>query len=289
MKSELTLRFKKAGLQTSIQDGGRYGYQSFGVTISGAMDQSAYHLANALLENPTDCPILEITLIGPDIEFVGQGYIVVTGGECNPKISNIPISINKVIKVSNGDTLSFGHFTKGCRAYLGVKGKWQCPTWLESYAALRIAANNFGRIRKGDLINIQNSDGIPSTASSKSIKAFLIKQEIEVMLGPEYDLFPKSSIELFFKSNYKIGLESNRIGYRLEGSKINSPINKPLLSSAVVPGTIQITNAGLPIILMRDAQTTGGYPRIANVISNDLDFLAQNKPGDSIKFKRKID
>ena len=289
MKSELTLRFKKAGLQTSIQDGGRYGYQGFGVPISGAMDQSAYHLANALLKNPIDTPTLEITLIGPDIEFVGKGYIVVTGGEGNPKINNIPISINKVIKVSNGDTLSFGHFTKGCRTYLGVKGEWQCPTWLGSYAALRIAANNFGRIRKGDLINIKHSDGIPSTAPHKSNKEILIKQEIEVMLGPEYDLFPKSYIELFFKSTYKIGLESNRIGYRLEGSKINSPFTKPLLSSAVVPGTIQITNAGLPIILMRDAQTTGGYPRIANVISNDLDFLAQNKPGDSIKFKRKID
>jgi antagonist of KipI len=289
MKSELTLRFKKAGLQTSIQDGGRFGYQSFGVPISGAMDQAAYHLANELLENPIESPVLELTLIGPEIIFSGNGFLVLTGSECHPKINQQSIPMNRVVQVNSEDVLSFGHFTNGCRAYLGVKGEWLCPTWLESYAALRIAANNFGRIRKGDIINIEASIVGPTDRNTKLKSGIILKQEIEVIPGPEYDLFPKSSLDQFFQSVYKIGLESNRIGYRLEGPKLNSTLTKALLSSAVVPGTIQITNAGLPIILMRDAQTTGGYPRIANVISNDLNILAQNKPGDSIKFKYKID
>ena len=284
MKNELLLRIKRPGLFSSIQDQGRFGHQSFGVPVGGAMDQRALQLANQILKNPITAPAIEITLMGPIIEMEGFGEIVITGAQCSPKINEQAILINKVIKVKSGDVLSFGKFTKGARAYIGVKGNWQCPQWLNSYTAINIEANNFGRLRSNDLIKVHAS-------MDKSIDHALVIESIhdldnpiEIMKGPEFEMFSNQHHELFLNHAYYLHTDSNRIGFRLNGTSMDFDF-APLISSPVVPGTIQITNEGLPIILMRDAQTTGGYPRIANVVPKSMDLLAQRKPGDKIYFK----
>jgi len=282
------LHFKKAGLQTLIQDQGRVGYQSYGVPSSGVLDKKAASIANKLVGNPTENPVIEITLLGPTIEIEGDCQIAITGANLSPKINQQIIPLYTTINVKSGDKLSFGAIKNGCRAYLAIGGDLQIPKWLSSFSALpysgRTATPN-SLIEKGTTLEIATTPFIPPKSIPIEDQPDYENQlRIRVLPGPEFEGFSPYTIAYFFSRGYKITNESNRMGYRLDGNLIDFEPQREVISSGIIPGTIQITSAGQPIILMADAQTVGGYYRIANVVAEDLNKLAQLKPGDEVWF-----
>ena len=283
------LHFLKPGLQTTIQDLGRQGVQDLGIPINGAMDKASVQLANHLVGNSADSPVLEITLLGPKIQFEGQCQIAITGADLSAEINGNTIPLFRTINIEHGDVLSFGKPVTGCRAYLSINGKWDIQSWLGSYSA---SATNTAQttpdsiIVKDQILEIIRGKDQPIITISESERPSLsIEAPIKVYPGPEFEAFSDVEKHSFFGDSFTIGQDSNRMGYRLKEALSGYTKKEEVISSGVIPGTIQITNSGQPIVLMADAQTTGGYPRIANVSSNDLDRLAQFKPGDKVKFE----
>ena len=288
MKKHAILHFKKAGLQTLVQDKGRLGYQAFGVPISGALDQSSAQIANYLVDNPPNAPVLELTLIGPSIEVEGDCQIAVVGADLSLKINRLEAPLYETITVKNGDFISFGKINKGCRAYIAIRGTWSIKKWLGSYSAatsmgLKLTPDSI--IQKNSRIFIKNQKPIKKRVYPLEKRPdFPTSIRVRVLPGPEFEAFSPYTIGYFFSRGYQLTSNSNRMGYRLNADLIDFHPHREVISSAIVPGTIQISNAGQPIILMADAQTVGGYFRLANVLSDDLDKLAQLKPGDEVWF-----
>ena len=284
----ITFHFQKAGIQTLIQDKGRTGYQSYGVPVSGALDKKAAIVANELVGNPSNSPILEIALLGPTIKIAGNCQIAITGADLSAKVNKQPIPLYATINLKDGDVLTFGGAKTGCRAYLAVRGNWQINKWLNSYSALPysgVAATPDSLIQKGTNLQIETTGIIPTKCLLKSAQPnFPNSVRIRVLPGPEFDEFSNYTIAYFFSRGYKLTNDANRMGYRLDANLIDFKPKREVISSGIIPGTIQITSAGQPVILMADAQTVGGYYRIANVISADLDKLAQLKSGDEVWF-----
>lgn len=281
------LHFLKAGLFTTVQDQGRLGYQAFGVPTSGALDRSAAELANQIVGNSADSPVLEITLMGPKIKFAGKGEIAITGANLSPTLNGESCASNELLSIRDGDLLQFGRPVFGCRAYLAVRGNWQIPSWLSSRSAITqngTALTPQSIIQKGTIIQIEPAAENLFTSRTTEVKPTADTSIIRVLPGPEFEQFSRFSIGEFFGQTYHITPDSNRMGYRLKEKLRSFSPNQELISSGIIPGTIQITSAGQPIILLADAQTSGGYYRIANVLSEDLDNLAQCKPGDRLRF-----
>ena len=282
------LHFQKAGLQTLIQDQGRVGYQSYGVPVSGAMDKKSAGLANDLVGNDLGNPVIEITLLGPIVQIEGACQIAITGADLSPKINKVAIPLYRTINVKDGDILSFGAIKNGCRAYLGIRGKWQISKWLGSYSALPYSgkeATPGSVIEKGQKLMVKTTEEIVEKSIPKTEQPIYNKiQRIRVLPGPEFEEFSSYTIAYFFSRGYQLTNESNRMGYRLDANLIDFKPKREVISSGIIPGTIQITSSGQPVILMADAQTVGGYYRIANVITEDMDKLAQLKPGDEVWF-----
>ncbi|MBX2871296.1 MAG: biotin-dependent carboxyltransferase family protein [Saprospiraceae bacterium] len=287
MSSYVALHFLKAGLFTTIQDQGRFGYQAFGVPTSGALDQGAAALANRLVGNSLDSPVLEITLMGPKIQFEGEGVMAIAGANLSATLNGVACPNGQAFRVSDNDVLQFGRPVEGCRAYLGVRGKWEIPSWLSSKSAISqngAALTPASIMQKGTWIKVRNESKKPITQTSEVTPLTNSSPSIRVLPGPEFHRFSRFTIGEFFGQSYRISPDSNRMGYRLQEKLTSFAPNEELISSGIIPGTIQITSAGQPIILLADAQTTGGYYRIANVIGQDLDVLAQLKPGDELRF-----
>lgn len=284
----LKVYFHKTGMSTTIQDRGRFGYQAMGIPVAGAMDQEAMQIANWLVGNDLNNPVLEMTLLGAKMEFSTSVQIALTGANLSPLINNQAVNLYETLTVNEGDILSFGRCQNGCRSYLAIRGQWQIKSWLGSYSAsstnsLSLTPDSI--IQKGKFLSIK-----PLLPISKKIiplekrPIYNTPLKIRVLPAPEFSEFSNLTIGYFFSQKYKITPDSNRMGYRLSGSLINFQPKREIISSGIIPGTIQITNSGQPIILMRDAQTTGGYYRLANVLSADLDALAQAKPEDEVQF-----
>ena len=287
MSEQIKMLFKKTGLQTSIQDCGRSGWQEYGVPASGAMDKKSYQLANLILGNPITTPCLEITLIGPEILIEGCGQMALTGADISPKLNGKSIDLCKIIDLQEGDRITFGICRSGCRSYLAMRGEWQLPKWLGSCCPVPYA---------GALTNlpppVSRNDEITIIYRSKAIlreiecEQNVAKEKmVRIIPGPEYDLLPKAVKADFFGRSHIISSQSNRMGYRLEGKLKGYQALPELISSGVIPGTVQVTKSGQMVILMADAQTTGGYHRIAVVVQDDLDILAQCRPGEEIRFR----
>lgn len=289
MKEKVILHFHKAGLHTTIQDKGRYGYQQFGVPVGGAMDQTALQVANTLVGNPPYGPALEITLIGPKVSFQGRALIALAGANLRPQLNGVDIPMYRTIKVRNGDVLSFKGPHSGCRSYLAISGYWRVKSWLGSYSAASVNTTQLtpdSLIKKGDHLIIESTDSKALIKYQKEEnKAFSDISIVEVAAAPEFQHFSAYAIASFFSTIFSIHPQSNRMGYRLNEKVAGIQPKRELISSGVLPGTIQITKSGQPIILMRDAQTSGGYHRMVKVLEAQLDLLAQLKPGDQLRFK----
>ncbi|ALL05191.1 hypothetical protein AQ505_06600 [Pedobacter sp. PACM 27299] len=282
----------KAGMLTTIQDLGRIGYRKDGVIESGAMDKDALLMGNLLLGNEETDAGLECTLSGPSLLFENEALIAITGADLSAEIDGASIDRYRPILVPKGAVLSFGEALAGCRAYLTVQGGFDIPQVLGSYSTyLRAGFGGFeGRaLKKGDQIAFnQDIPVLPERLNwslSRSMYTSLIPQVIRVIKGPEFDLFQEKSIADLLLKEFRISNAADRMGYQLEGPLLQLKTNKEMLSSAVAFGTVQVTAQGSPVILMADHQTTGGYPRILQVLSVDLGKLAQLSPGKVIQFE----
>ncbi|MGI9544871.1 MAG: biotin-dependent carboxyltransferase family protein [Cyclobacteriaceae bacterium] len=284
----IKLHFTKPGLQTLIVDKGRSGYQAWGVPVGGALDQTSAGMANWLVGNSLSTPLLEITLMGPTIEVEGEGQMALAGADLSPQIDDKEISMYETIDLQSGMKLSFGAPKRGCRSYLAINGSWQVQPWLASYSALAYDSSGItadSTIKKNCTISIKPENDIAKKRILlNQIPEFPRPLVIRILPGPEYDSFSKDSLDQLLNQDFVVCRHSNRMGCRLT-PELTIQSKDEMISSGIVPGTIQITPSGQPVVLLADAQTSGGYPRIANVITGDLDKLGQLKPGDKMRFE----
>lgn len=277
----------KPGVFTTIQDMGRFGYRRFGIPESGVLDKYNATLANWLVYNNENVPLLEITMSGPELKFTQALTIAITGAEMTPKINGKLIPLYKSIFVSAGDVLKFGRLKAGFRCYLAVNGGFNAELFLNSYSTYTLAQKGGfeGRIlRSGDRLQIKKSKNkvrnkriIPEYIRTK----FTGLNAIRYIIGPEAELIEDDSPGSV-PGIYAVHQQSDRMGIRLTGfdGEVNT---KEILSSPVNKGTIQLLPDYNLIVLMNDGQVSGGYPRLGNIIAADLHLMAQLKPGDQVK------
>lgn len=278
------IKVLKPGLLTSIQDAGRKGFRNLGVPMSGVMDSISANMANALLNNNLDCSLIEITQIGPTLEFLEATTIAISGAEINAKINILPILNNKPYSIKKGDVLSFENSKKGIRCYLAVSGGFQTEKIMKSQSFCKGITSKI-RFIKNDLIkftkNTSNQDSSLGLINNKF--SFFETNNIDVYSGPEFNLFTKEEQKILLLTKYSISNINNRMGYRL--NEIVLKHDTSMITSPVIPGTVQLTPEGKLIILMKDAQTTGGYPRVFQLSKMSIAILAQKCTGDIIEFK----
>ncbi|UCE96897.1 MAG: biotin-dependent carboxyltransferase family protein [Candidatus Bathyarchaeota archaeon] len=280
----------KPGLFTTVQDLGRYGYQSYGVPVSGAMDNYAFIVANLLVGNKPNDACLEATLLGPELEFLNEAQLAITGAVLTPTINKIKAKCWMTFQVRKGDVLSFGNFKSGLRAYLAVRGGIEAPVVLGSRSTY--ARGGFGGfqgrpLRAGDVIKAYKPETFLRSGLSMPhhlIPIYGIKSTIEVVLGPQSDYFTETGLGTFFSSMYSVTSESDRMGYRLDGPMVEQKRSFDMVSDAVPVGAVQVPANGKPIVVMQDGQTTGGYPKVGIVITPDVSRLGQVRPNHKIKF-----
>ena len=275
----------KPGFFTSVQDRGRFGSRHFGVPVSGVMDKKAGDLANELLENEDDAALLEITMTGPVLEFAVSTYIAITGATMSGFINDEAIEMNTVQAIAAGDRLHFGKLEEGFRTYLAVKGGIQTDTVLGSRSQY-IPLTSRNHLKKGEELPIEaSSEFEPKITAVQRPKD--IKRDLEVTPGPEWDQLSSQQQEAVLGTKFSVAKENNRMAYQLEEPIDPHTIN--MLTSATLPGTVQYTPSGKLLILMCDAQTTGGYPRILQLTEEAVARLAQKKTGDRFRFQmRKV-
>ena len=279
----------KPGLYSTIQDTGRFGYMSYGVPIGGAMDMYSHKLANLYLQNPKEAATLEITLSGPTLKFVQATEIVITGADLSAKLDHAPLPLSVVVQVQPGAVLSFEGRNSGCRAYLGIRGGFQTEKVLGSRSWLEgVTPGN--KLYKGmKLSYIANSkSGIshPSDNSNAHIneEPLDVNDAISVFAGPEFSALNAAQQEILFNSSFHISSLNNRMGIQLDELLPNSLT--PIISGPVMPGTVQLTPSGKLIVLMRDCQTTGGYPRILQLTKNGINQIAQRTTSEEVRWAR---
>ncbi|MGG0153421.1 biotin-dependent carboxyltransferase family protein [Bacillus mycoides] len=294
-----------AGMFTTIQDLGRFHYQQYGVPVGGAMDKSALRMINMLVGNEENEAGLEITIMGPKLLIKKTTLLAIGGADMEPLLNGERIPLWRPILAEEGSMLCLGKAKSGCRAYVTFAGGINIDRTMGSKSTyIRAALGGIeGRmLKKGDYFQIGTgaevaSRFIQNLQEEKRIKTkwaicnnALPKYKkhpiLRVITDFEYDQFTEESIKSFFSKEYKVSNYADRMGYRLDGDVLNRVEEIEILSSPVTFGTIQVPNGGQPIILMADRQTTGGYPRIGNVISVDLPLLAQLKPGDYVTFEK---
>jgi len=274
MGKRIKFQFTKPGFHTLVVDNSALGYQKYGLPVGGPMDELAAEMANWLVGNQADSPLFEITLIGPEIIFKEDCQIAITGANLSPQIDGIDAPLYETICITQGQNLRFGKLISGCRTYLAIRGKWI----QEGQSALEKAT-----IERLNTINIEKVEWFDSLRNSERPKLTSPVLVVKVQKGPEFELLSKSEKSILFETTFTLLQDSNRMGYRL--SPKLPAINQSIISSGVVPGTLQITEDGFPILLMKDAPATGGYLRALNVVSKDLFKLGQLKPGGSIFFQ----
>ncbi|RQO74876.1 KipI antagonist [Pedobacter sp. KBW06] len=286
------IKVLKAGLLTTVQDAGRYGYRKDGIILAGAMDAHAWKLGNMLVGNTAGEAGIECTLMGPFLLFEQDQLIAITGADLSAEVDGVPVPMWRPIHIQKGAILSFGQARSGCRTYLAVHGGFDLPPVLGSNSTyLRAGFGGLeGRaLKTGDLIPFKSAaPDLPGAFNwSLSPKMYQRRQDelIRVIRGPEFEDFHEKSMAAILTEKFKISKEADRMGYRLEGTALKLLKKKEMLSSAVAFGTVQVTAEGNPIVLMADHQTTGGYPRILQVASVDLGKLAQFQSGDLLSFE----
>lgn len=278
------------GFFTLIQDAGRFGFQEYGMPVSGALDLDSYRMANWLVGNGLNESVLETTMTGPVLKFHKKTSIGITGANMQPMIDGMSVDMNKTLQVNLGSVLSFGKLKSGFRSYISFAGGINVPLEMGSsstYTYAKIGGIKGESLAKGDKLFLKDNPiskyaEIPLEYQSKYYELLSVR----FIEGPEFYLLGKKEQEKMCANEFVIGSQSNRMGYRLENVGINSPESFEMLSSGIVKGTIQLPPNGDAILLLSDAQTTGGYPRIGNVIQADLSLLGQQKPGDKIRFRK---
>jgi antagonist of KipI len=300
----MSITIIKPGVSCSIQNLGRWGYQQFGVPIGGAMDTISAATANRICGNEDDEAVLECTLHGLEMKCNETFSLALTGGGARITINGVAVAYNRLIKVVAGSILKLHPDPIGCRTYIAFVGGLKIEKELGSastYVSSQLRGYKGRNLEVGDELALKksnfetdlskdiiiNEDGFGISKWKAQVNPLPHLQdvvEIHCEKGPEWELFDEVSKEQFFNQPFTIAPQSNRMGYRLDGVTLSLKEKTELVSTAVTRGIIQVTNEGHPIILMADAQTIGGYPRIARVCSKDISLLAQCRPGVKVKF-----
>lgn len=277
------------GPLSTIQDEGRFGYMSVGFSPSGAMDSRAMRIANILAGNNQTDGVIEMTLMGITAEFTCKTVIAITGADMEPEINGNPIPMYRSVAVEKGDILSMKLAKNGLRAYLAAAGGFDIEPVMGSMSTnLKCGIGGFNgrKLMAGDELPLRRSAELFSVGRRKSYmgEEYPDSIEVRVIMGPQDDYFTENGIKTFLNSEYKVTDKSDRMGVRLSGDMIENKAGVDIISDGIVTGSIQIPPAGTPIIMMTDHQTTGGYAKIATVISTDIRKIAQAKPGTNLKF-----
>ncbi|RPD98612.1 biotin-dependent carboxyltransferase [Aureibaculum marinum] len=277
------IRVLSPGFYTTIQDMGRYGYADIGVPSSGIMDRYSGQLANQIIGNNVNDSLLEICLGNCILKFEKQTVVCVSGADFSPKINNDSVRLNKAVLVNKNDILSFGKKRYGSRAYLAVKGGFQTSVELGSRSFYEGITSRV-LLKKDDILPIRSFiiEKLPLNASVKVDENYFKSKDLLAYPGPEYDLLSFKQKAQLKKVVFTISKDNNRMGYRLEEHLENKLPS--ILTSSVLPGTVQLTPSGKIIILMRDCQVTGGYPRVLQLSEIAINRLAQKSTGDTIQF-----
>jgi biotin-dependent carboxylase-like uncharacterized protein len=279
------------GFLTTVQDLGRPGYAHFGVSASGAADALSLRLGNLLVGNPETAAGLEMTLVGGVFEFESDTLVAITGSNFEPRLNGSPVPLWASVVIRGGDRLAFGATQSGARCYLCVEGGIDCPLVLGSASThlLTTLGGIDGRaLKKGDVLHTRNGSSRHPTL--RKIKPELVEilfpaGPLRVTPGPQADWFSPETHALFVSSPYVVSEDSNRMGLRLLGHELKRTIDRELLTEGVSLGAVQVPQSGQPIILFVEHQTTGGYPKIANVISADMHRVGQLRPRDTVRFE----
>lgn len=278
------IRVLKAGFYTTIQDLGRIGFAYIGVPVSGAMDGCSAQLANQILSNNKHDAVLEITFGNARFLFEEQQLICITGANFSPEINDVKVALNVPLEVQKGAVLSFGKQQYGVRTYVAVKGGLKTEKVLHS-RSYYVGITKERILQKGMLLSVKKQrQFVGKTFSSVKInEAHFQSNRVCCYEGPEYHLLSEFQKEQLRKTTFTISKDNSRMGYRLEDAIKNDLPS--MLTSAVLPGTVQLTPSGKLIVLMRDCQVTGGYPRVLQLSNYAIDILAQKTTGDQFTFE----
>ena len=280
------------GMLTTVQDLGRYGYQRYGVPTSGAMDLFSLRAANRLVGNPDEAAGLEMTLVGPRLRFVAPATIAVTGADLGARLDSAALPTWQSVLLEPGAELWFAGPQSGVRAYLAVAGGVDVPLVLGSrstYTRSRIGGFEGRKLQAGDALHIPGGRPVllggtlhlPAPHRPVCGHAHALR----VVLGPQDDRFTAAGITTFLASTYTVGPQSDRMGYRLSGPRIEHLRGPDIISDGTPFGAVQVAGDGVPIVLLADRGTAGGYTKIATVIGPDIPRLAQAAPGDTVTFE----
>lgn len=304
----MSIEVLRPGLLTTLQDIGRFGYQKYGVIVSGAMDSYSLRVANLLVGNAAGEAALEITLLGPTLKFRQAALVAVTGGDLSPTVNCKPVPQWRPVYLEKDSVLKFGACRAGCRAYLAIAGGYAVTQVMASKSTyLRAGLGGFqGRqLAAGDVLALNAPGQAAAKFSQNLVKAgsrqsfaaplwyagrepLAVGAEeltVRVMRGSQYEHFAADSTAVFWNSMFQVTPQSDRMGYRLTGPVLRLKQPLELVSEAVALGTIQVPPDGNPIILLADRQTTGGYPKLGQVAQVDIPKIAQLKPGGRIRFR----
>ncbi|MCB0530995.1 MAG: biotin-dependent carboxyltransferase family protein [Saprospiraceae bacterium] len=290
----MSLHILKPGLLDTIQDEGRYSYGHLGVNYSGAMDRVGMAMANYLVGNTAGEAVLEMHFPAPEIRLDTPVLLALAGADFSAEVDGVSVPLHTPVLLQAGMSIKFQKKLVGTRCYLAIRGGFALDPWLGS-CSTNLAAGAGGwkgrALRTGDVLALRQNTFGAQLSSDEKMRCFPwsanvsdfypANQPIRFCQGPEYawlDIESQTSLE---KTDWQITAQSNRMGYRLKGAGLQQQHATELVSSAVTPGTIQLLPNGQPIVLMTDSQTTGGYPRIGQVIQADLPRLAQLGAGQS--------
>jgi allophanate hydrolase len=286
------LRIIASGPCTTVQGNPRIGYQAVGVPASGPLDRIALRLANALVGNSHDAPALEMLLQGPTCEVAADSVrIALVGCSAGLEIRSATprvIPAGQSVRLTNGEIFRIGLLGDTACAYLAVEGGFDITPVLGSvstYVRGGIGGMHGRRLQKGDELPLRTASA-QTRAERVMSRPFdpALDQPIRVVLGPQDEYFTREAIRTFLTSTYTISPQADRMGFRLEGPVLQHARGYDIISDGVVPGSVQVPGSGCPIILMVDNQTTGGYPKIATVISADMPVAGRRRPGRAIRF-----
>jgi antagonist of KipI len=285
----VVLRVISPGSFTTVQDRGRYSFIDRGVPPSGALDLFAYGIANLLVGNPAGTAVLEITMMGPALEVLGEADVALAGADMAVTVNRQPVPMWETVRVKKGDVIRIRQARSGCRSYLAVTGGIDVPVVMGSRATCvkaKIGGVEGRPLRKDDVLARFPGELLakPRTLPANFIPAYSPEIALMAVAGPQEEAF-RSGLEIFFGSIYEVTPEADRMGCRLHGPPVHHDEGFPqsIISEPTVPGNVQLPADGQPIILLVE-QTTGGYTKIATVISTDLSKIAQAVPGNQVRF-----
>ena len=296
----MSIRLERPGLLTTVQDLGRWGWQRYGVVVSGPMDRRSCQIANLLVGNTPSAAVLEMTLQGPRLFVERESLVAMTGAEMTATINDRFLPMGKPFHVAANSVLDCGTATEGCRAYLAVAGGFNVPVTLDSRStnlAAELGGLSGRALQSGDiletgevhLVTQRAMDRLlptPSWGAASRLPSRDRTNVIRAITGSEFESLPNEYQRGLFEFEFAITSKSDRMGYRLSGPSFGSETNTEIVSEGVAMGTVQLPPDGQLIVLMADCATTGGYPKIAHVVSSDQPLLAQCVPGTKLRFQR---